>query len=93
MSGVAAVIQLAFGATHLCAIVPGGAVRCSGHGRIPGSASQLDFVTPTAVRGVDAALDVAAGMSSTCVLSSAGNVSCWDDAGGDPSLVTAALQQ
>lgn len=78
-------VRVAVGGSHRCALSNAGSVFCWGSnasGQI-GNGSTTDVSTPTQVgdfgTGFPAptALDVAAGDSHTCVVTSAGRVSCW----------------
>ena len=76
--------QLALGASHTCARQAGGRVSCwglntsgqlgDGEGR-PGSQS----ARPVAVRGLDDAVEIRAGLGHTCARKRSGGVVCWGD--------------
>jgi alpha-tubulin suppressor-like RCC1 family protein len=77
---------LALGFIHGCARMPDGTVRCwgdNGAGQLGAGVPYGDpaFVqqalVPKPVPDIDDAIDIASGLSHTCVLHRAGTVSCW----------------
>ncbi len=76
-----AVVDLAAGARHACAVLEDGTVRCWGDNRM----GQAGFPggsftgTPTVVAGIAGATAVAAGEAHTCVLRRDRTVWCWGD--------------
>jgi alpha-tubulin suppressor-like RCC1 family protein len=82
-----AVVQIATGANHTCALLEGGAVRCWG----ANAAGQLGLSTtsiigdneqPSSVPTVDiggTAVYIDAGVDHTCAVLSDGNVVCWGE--------------
>ncbi len=78
--GNPAFIAIATGATHTCAIVAGGAVRCwgsNGDGEL-GDGTNTGRLAPVAVSGLGAGVTaIAAGDRFTCALTSGGAVTCW----------------
>jgi cysteine-rich repeat protein len=80
-----AVVQLAAGGFHTCALLDGGAVRCWGRG-LQGQLGYGDIATigddevPSAVGPVEldgVAVALAAGSFHTCALLDSGDVRCW----------------
>jgi alpha-tubulin suppressor-like RCC1 family protein len=70
--------RIAAGNGHTCWLT-GGSVACwgaNGSGQL-GQGDERTRNAPALVRGIDDAVDVAAGGSVTCVLRSSGHVSCW----------------
>ena len=76
--------QLALGASHSCARQAGGSVSCwgvNGSGQLgdgdgrPGSQS----ARPVAVRGLEDAVEIRAGLAHTCARKRSGGVVCWGD--------------
>ncbi len=68
------------GASHACAVVQGGAVRCWGSneaGQVTGTPSALPVLSPAAAPVTSNAVAVAAGASHTCALLGTGAVVCW----------------
>jgi alpha-tubulin suppressor-like RCC1 family protein len=78
-----AVVQLAAGQTHTCALLVTGAVRCWGYGPY----GQLGYPNTTEVLGVPASAgdvdvggpvsQIVAGYNHTCALLQSGDVRCW----------------
>jgi hypothetical protein len=67
------------GASHACARLTNGTVRCWGAnstGQL-GDGTKIDRGKPVAVAGVTTAVDVAAGFNHTCALLSDGAIKCW----------------
>src|SRR5208282_6638880 len=63
-----AVLQVAAGQQHVCAVVPGGAVECWGfdaNGRL-GLGNALFAPSPVLVKGVTGALEIAVGADHSC---------------------------
>jgi cysteine-rich repeat protein len=71
----------AFAATHLCAVLPSGAVSCWGlnlNGQLGnGISATSDLVGPRPVFGISNAVDVAVMGNSTCALLRDQTVACW----------------
>lgn len=81
-----AAVRLAAGHVHTCAVLASGDLRCWGAGWTLGLGVGTigDDEVPVSVPPVDVggrAVDVAAGISHTCVLLRAGNVRCWGPPG------------
>lgn len=73
--------RLAAGMFHSCAVVDGGHVRCWGRNddgqiRLPATGGEI-FLAPTEVRGIDDAVEVTAGATTSCARHESGEVSCW----------------
>jgi alpha-tubulin suppressor-like RCC1 family protein len=84
--------ELALGATHSCARLSSGELRCWGgntRGQIGTGAPSLWVPAPTRVPGVDA-VTVAAGGAHTCVTRAAADALCWG-AGEDGQLGGGAM--
>jgi len=80
--GLGAVVQLAGGGDHTCARMQSGRVTCWGDnqsGQLGHRSSASARATPTAVRGVADAIDLALGALHTCTARASGEVSCWGD--------------
>lgn len=87
--GVQDAKAIAVGANHACALLRGGSVECWGDN----DAGQLGerggpevcggfgpcSMTPVPVRGIGAAVDIAAGGDTTCVRLSGAGIRCWGD--------------
>ena len=78
------VVQITAGASHTCARLADGSLRCWGyndHGQL-GNGDTTDRLNPTPVTGVTAAVDVATGGSHTCAVTRDGAALCWGANGG-----------
>ncbi len=76
------VVQLTAGKAHTCALRKNGSFACWGWGANGQLASAAPMRRTTAgapvlVRGIEATVDLAAGVSHTCTLSRSGQVHCW----------------
>jgi len=75
-----AVIEVAAGSYHTCAVTSGGALHCWGnnnYGQV-GDGTKINQDRPIAVAGlVDVVINVAAGVHHTCALTSSGALRCW----------------
>ena len=106
VSGLGGVKALALGASHTCAVVSSGAVKCWGDnsfGQIGIGSDALDSykTAPTAAHGVDDAVAIDAASKTTCAALSTGEVRCWGDtsdllapapdAGAAPALVATGI--
>ncbi len=72
--------RIAAGATHTCAIVAGGQVRCWGSniaGQLGNGSAGIVAATPVAVTGLSGATEITAGTFHTCALVAGGQVRCW----------------
>ncbi|HLG01740.1 MAG TPA: RCC1 repeat-containing protein, partial [Acidimicrobiia bacterium] len=72
-------LTLAGGASHTCAIVLGGEVRCWGsneYGHL-GDGTTTERSTPVTVSGISAATAIAGGGSHSCAIVSGGEARCW----------------
>jgi alpha-tubulin suppressor-like RCC1 family protein len=80
VQGLANIVAIAAGFFQTCAVRDDGAVLCWGSNR-DGECGDLDgpdyYADPVVVRGIDDAIDVAAGYSHTCALRRTGEVWCW----------------
>lgn len=75
-------LEVALGLSHTCARKPDLSVKCWGDDRSgqlgTGGMSDGGVATPLAV-GIKDAIRIAAGKNHTCVVRSAGTISCWGD--------------
>lgn len=74
-----AVLDVAAGYSHGCAVLSDGRVRCWGQnwaGQL-GDGTRTNNGTPTPVRDVDGAVTVGAGRAHSCALLRDGRVRCW----------------
>jgi alpha-tubulin suppressor-like RCC1 family protein len=71
--------HIAAGDFHSCALRGDGTVRCWGRNKEGqlGDGTTENRATPTAVAGVDHAVQIACGANATCALSGDGSVRCW----------------
>jgi alpha-tubulin suppressor-like RCC1 family protein len=84
-----AVVSLAAGREHSCAVYPDQTARCWGSN----DASQLgtdvneDLVVPSlTVKGLEGVTALAAGHRHTCGMLASGEVACWGQGQGNPSM-------
>lgn len=75
---------LALGYNHACARMTDGTVRCwgdNGAGQlgdgVPFDGPRPDALKPQVVPGISKVIAIASGLSHTCVVHEAGNLSCW----------------
>jgi alpha-tubulin suppressor-like RCC1 family protein len=82
--GLRGVVQLAVRATHACARMLDGTVRCWGHD-VDGEAGQgtpkHTVASPTEVPGVHDVVEIALGDAHVCARLASGSVLCWGDGG------------
>jgi len=76
--------QVVIGASHACALMQSGRVKCWGDNgwHQLGSGASVDFsLTPVTVKGITTATAISSGVYSnnTCALLASGRVSCWGD--------------
>lgn len=78
-----AVVSLALGGSHRCALMADGTVRCWGANRSGqlGDGTIAPRTLPVVVSGLSGVRQLAAAGSSTCALLADGSVSCWGDNG------------
>ncbi|MEZ4390644.1 MAG: hypothetical protein R3A48_06070 [Polyangiales bacterium] len=83
VAGLGAVARIWSGsrADHTCARLRVGGLRCWGaNGGVQlGDGTAADSLTPRAVEGVGAVIEVAAGEAHTCAVVQGGRVLCWGD--------------
>ena len=80
VTGLSNVAQLVAGASHMCARLESGRVTCwggNGQGQLGHTSAAQSRSTPTAVRGVDDAIDVASGARHVCAIRRRGDLVCW----------------
>lgn len=80
VTGLANVAELAGGSDHTCARLQTGRVMCWGSnaaGQLGPRSTAARLPTPTAVRGMADAVDIALGAEHTCALRKTGEVACW----------------
>ncbi len=74
------IIAIDAGASHTCALIENGGVKCWGRNRSGelGNGSTGYATLPVAVTGLQSEIvAVSAGLNYTCVVTSSGNVKCW----------------
>jgi alpha-tubulin suppressor-like RCC1 family protein len=79
---LANVAELAGGSDHSCVRLQAGRVMCWGSnaaGQLGQRSTVTRLPTPTAVRGMADAIDLALGAQHTCALRKTGEVACWGD--------------
>ena len=81
VAGIDGALQVAIGLDHLCALMPGGTVRCLGSNRV-GQLGRvvmpIDSYHPAApVEGLRDVVQIEAGVAVTCARTSGGEVYCW----------------
>ena len=72
--------QMAAGAGHTCAIVPGGNLHCWGwdeQGQLGDSAPHYSIAEPVRVEALTNVISVDGGSQHTCAVTSGGGVWCW----------------
>lgn len=72
--------QVSGGGSHTCAVTTSGAVKCWGNnfgGTLGGGVIDVSTATPVDVAGPVGVIDIAAGLSSSCVLDIEGQRWCW----------------
>jgi alpha-tubulin suppressor-like RCC1 family protein/Tol biopolymer transport system component len=78
---VAGVSAVGAGAAHTCAVLGGGEVKCWGYsffGRVLGDGSEQDRSVPGDVPALrSGVVEIALGLTSTCVRTAAGAMKCW----------------
>jgi len=87
VSGLTNVLQVATGASHSCALLTDGTVRCWGlntNGQL-GNNSTTSSSTPVAATGLSNVAAISLGDYHSCALLSSGGISCW---GSNSSLQT-----
>lgn len=80
VKGIDDAAQLALGEAHSCAVRASGAVACWGdnfNGQLGDGSLAARSASPVAVKGLDDAAQLAAGVGFTCALRRSGAVSCW----------------
>ncbi len=79
MNYLTGVVEIAAGASHTCARLQSGEVRCWGNGdngRL-GNGTSTRSTTPVAVMGLTNAVEIEAGEEHTCARLQSGEVRCW----------------
>ena len=79
----AEVTEIALGASHTCALLTGGAIKCWGFndkGQL-GDGTTGYRTTPVDVSGITTATSLALGGSRTCALLTGGTIKCWGSNG------------
>ncbi|HVZ74459.1 MAG TPA: hypothetical protein VHJ20_18890 [Polyangia bacterium] len=77
-------VQIACGATHTCAVLADGSMRCwgdNGDGELGNNNQGVNSPTPVVVQGLGSAKAIAigAGRFNTCAVISGGTVRCWGE--------------
>ena len=73
-------IDVSVGLIHSCVLVSGGQVSCWGMSKMAigsGNDRSTPITTPTAITGLNDAIDVESGWGQNCARRRAGQVSCW----------------
>lgn len=78
-TGLEKVVAIAAGQSHLCAILPGGSVRCVGRDDAPRARKPDEPIPNVVIAGITDAVEIDAGLSHTCVRHQRGTVSCWGE--------------
>ncbi|MEI6743406.1 MAG: hypothetical protein WCL35_06540, partial [bacterium] len=79
---VSNVIGIAAGASHTCAVLSNGTVKCWGDNNSKqGGRSGGDSITPVLVDGITTATAVSAGVAHTCALIGTNDLKCWGQFG------------
>jgi alpha-tubulin suppressor-like RCC1 family protein len=85
VEGLEGATSIDAGETHTCAVVTDGAVKCwgyNGNGQLGNGSVVHTQAYPTPVVGLDSAVAVTAGPSSTCAVLVGGGAACWGDNSG-----------
>lgn len=78
--GLSNLTDLSVGSGHACAVLSGGGVRCWGsnaHGQAGNGRTSSAEPVPVAAQGITGAVNVACGVSTTCISLSDGSARCW----------------
>ena len=79
MSGISTATSIALGASHSCAVLTGGAIKCWGWNdfRQLGDGTTTQQTTPVVVSGISTATSLALGYMHSCALLTGGAIKCW----------------
>ncbi len=76
-AGSCALVGVAAGGGHVCALLPDGAVKCWGNGGYGQLGDGATTSSPTPVAAISGALTIAVGFFHSCAVLSNGSVWCW----------------
>jgi len=78
--GLTGVGSISMGASHSCAVLTSGSVKCWGYnwyGQVGDGTSGTDRLTPVSVTGLSAVSQLSSGNGHSCAMLSNGTLKCW----------------